>query len=493
MMHRTSFAIIAMFLTLLPAAVLGAEKPNILWLFSDDHAFQAIGAYGGRFGNLGLTPNIDTLATDGMRFDRCYVGNSICGPSRATLLTGKHSHKNGKLTNDGGLNPRQQTFPKILQENDYQTALIGKVHLGGGGTQGFDYWEVLPGQGRYWDPVFKTAQGKIEYKGRHSTDVITERALDWLENGRDKSKPFMAMVHFKAPHGNWQPTTRWKEAFKDRRFPEPDTLFDDYEGRGTAAHIQSMSICRNMHMIYEVKSQQTERQAELAKIDSNDTEALGRLKYQWYMRDYLACVAGVDESVGKLLAYLKENGLDKNTVVMYSSDQGFYLGEHGWFDKRFMYEESFRTPYLVKWPGVVKPGSVNADLVQNIDFAETFLAIAGIEAPADMQGESLIPLLKGETPADWRKSLYYHYYEFPNGLRVRPHEGAATSRFKLIRFYGKDIPDGQQWEFYDLHKDPKEMKSVYSDPAYAAHVSELEKELQRLREYYDVPAEDIEN
>lgn len=489
--HISSMTIRTTFLTLFAlfhVSVSAAEtkKPNILWLFSDDHAFQAIGAYGGRFESLNLTPNIDRIAKEGMRFDRCYVGNSICAPSRATLLTGKHSHLNGKFDNMGGFNHDQQQFQKILQKNGYQTAMVGKIHLKGK-MQGFDYWEVLPGQGKYWNPVFVTKAGKTTYKGEHSTDVITRRAIEWLDKKRDKEKPFMAMVHYKAPHRHWEPTTRWKEKYKDKMFPEPDTLFDDYQGRGFAAHKQDMSIEKTMMMKNDVKSHQPERQAELAKIDQNDTKALIRLKYQWYMRDYLACIAGVDENIGKLLDYLKESGLAENTIVMYCADQGFYLGEHGWFDKRFMYEESYRAPLVVKWQGVIKPGSVNTDLVQNIDFAETFLDIAGVKAPEDMQGESLIPLLKGKTPDDWRTSLYYHYYEYPSHHSVRRHEGVSTSRYKLIRFYGNDVPNGEEWEFYDLVEDPKEMKSAYADPAHQAKITELKTELLRLRTVYLIP------
>lgn len=468
-----------------------AERPNIVWIFSDDHAYQAIGAYGGRLEQENLTPNIDRIARDGMVFERAYVANSICAPSRATLLTGKHSHLNGKYDNKGGFQHDQQQFQKILQRSGYQTAMIGKIHLAGK-MQGFDYWEVLPGQGRYWNPVFVTEEGQTNYPNEHSTDVITGRALNWLENGRDRDKPFMLMVHYKAPHRNWQPTTRWKEKFKNRMWPEPETLFDDYTGRGTAAHEQDMTIAKTMSMTKDVKSDQPERQEELKTIDSGDSQALTRLKYQWYMRDYLACVAGVDESVGKLLEYLKDKQLDKNTVVMYSSDQGFYLGEHGWFDKRFMYEESFRTPLLARWPGVIEPGSRNDDLVQNIDFAETFLDLAQVPIPEDMQGKSLVPLMRGETPANWRKSLYYHYYEYPAVHSVRRHEGVADERYKLIRFYGKDVPNGEEWEFYDLKNDPNEKKSIYTDPEQKERVAEMKKELQRLRVLYKVPEKDQE-
>ena len=278
--------------------------------------------------------------------------------------------------------------------------MIGKIHLDGK-MQGFYYWEVLLRQGRYWNPVFITEKGKTNYPNRHSTDVITDRALNWIKKSRNPDKPFMLMVHFKAPHRKWRPATRWKERFNDRIRPEPEILFDDYKGRGTAAHRQDMSIAKTMSMRYDVKCNQPKRQKELAKIDSGNASALTRLKYQWYMRDYLACVAGVDESVGRMLKCLKDTGLDRNTVVMYSSDQGFYLGEHGWFDKRFMYEESFHTPLLARWPGVIKPGSRNDDLVQNIDWAETFLDIAGVTIPGDMQGRSLVPFMKGKTPKDW--------------------------------------------------------------------------------------------
>ncbi|MCH7919514.1 MAG: sulfatase [Planctomycetes bacterium] len=478
-------------LAVLPAAsavfAANADRPNIVWIFADDHAFQAVGAYGGRFGSLNLTPNIDSLGRDGMVFDRAYVGNSICAPSRATLLTGKHSHLNGKYDNRGGYNHDQPQFQKVLQRAGYQTAMIGKIHLSGK-MQGFDYWEVLPGQGRYVNPIFITEQGRTEYKG-HSTDIITDKALDWLENGRDDSKPFMVMVHYKAPHRNWTPAERNIKAFRKKTFPEPDSLFDDYSGRGTAAHQQDMSISKTMRMEGDLKvNRWPHRTAEL-ELANPQGDDLIRWKYQAYMKDYLGCIAGIDQNVGRLLKYLKDHDLEKNTVVMYCADQGFYLGEHGWFDKRFMYEESFRMPLLARWPGVIKPGSRNSDLVQNIDFAETFLDIAGVSIPSDMQGRSLVPLLKGRTPPDWRRSLYYHYYEYPAVHSVRRHEGVATRRYKLIRFYGQDVPNGEEWELYDRETDPHEMKSIYWDPAQVHRVSELKAELQRLRRYYAVPAD----
>jgi arylsulfatase A-like enzyme len=480
---RKALALLA-FISVISSAF-ATQRPNILWLFSDDHAYQAIGAYGGRFEKENLTPNIDSIAKSGMLFERAYVANSICAPSRATLLTGKHSHLNGKYDNRGGFNHDQQQFQKILQKNGYQTAMIGKIHLNGK-MQGFDYWEVLPGQGRYWNPDFVTEKGRTNYKGQHATTVITDRALNWLKTGRDEKKPFMLMVHYKAPHRHWEPNKKQKKAFSTRTFPEPDTLFDNYEGRGTAAHKQDMSIAKTMSMNTDVKANQPDRKAYLEKHNPQGKDLI-RWKYQAYMQDYLGCIAGVDDNVGRILAHLKESGLDENTIVMYSADQGFYLGEHGWFDKRFMYEESFRTPLLARWKGVIAPGSRNSDLVQNIDFAETFLDIAGAPIPDDMQGRSLVPLLKGQTPKDWRTFLYYHYYEYPAVHSVRKHEGVAGKRYKLIRFYGQDVPNGEEWEFYDLKKDPQEMHSQYANPEYANTIAELKKELTNLRKQYKVP------
>lgn len=462
-----------------------APRPNIVWIFSDDHACNAIGAYGGRLESENLTPNIDSIARAGVIFDRAYVGNSICAPSRATLLTGKHSHLNGKFDNRGGFNHDQQQFQKILQKHGYQTAMIGKIHLNGA-MQGFDYWEVLPGQGRYTNPQFVTAEGKTQYEG-HSTDIVTDRALNWLDNGKDDVKPFMMMVHYKAPHRNWLPAPRIMDQFRKRTFPEPDSLFDDYSGRGIAAHKQDMSISRTMRMGGDLKVTPGSERAAWLEKHPLEGDALVRWKYQAYMQDYLGCIAGVDENIGRILAWLKEHDLEQNTVVMYSSDQGFYLGEHGWFDKRFMYEESFRMPLVAKWPGVIKPGRRNGDLVQNIDFAETFLDIAGAGIPDDMQGKSLVPLLKDETPADWRKSLYYHYYEYPAVHSVRRHEGIFDGRHKLIRFYGLDVPNGEEWELFDLTTDPAELTSIYDQSGQSRRIEELKAELDRLKKIYKVP------
>ena len=471
------------------------DRPNIVWIFSDDHTRQTIGAYGGRLQALNPSPNLDRLAAEGMRFDRCYVGNSICAPARATLLTGKHSHLNGKYDNRGPFNHDQQQFQKILQKNGYQTVMVGKIHLAGQ-MQGFDYWEALPGQGKYYDPDFVTEEGTKSYKG-YTTDIITDKALDWLENKRDDSKPFMLMIHHKAPHRNWQPAERHMSKYEDIEIPEPDSLFDDYATRTTAAREQDMSIVKTMRMDTDLKvSDGSGRinfnldhyKARNAYMAENKLEgkALVKWKYQTYLKDYLRCTWAVDENIGRVLDTLEEMDLDDNTIVMYSSDQGFYMGEHGWFDKRFMYEESFSTPFIARWPGKIKPGSVNGDLVQNIDFAETFLDLAGAPIPDDMQGESVVPLLKGKTPKNWRKSLYYHYYEYPAVHSVRRHEGVTDERYKLIRFYGLDVANGEEWEFYDLEKDPTEMINSYNNPENARKVSELKKELDRLKDYYKV-------
>ncbi|VGO13427.1 Arylsulfatase [Pontiella desulfatans] len=510
------------------------NRPNIVWIFSDDHSIQTIGAYGGRLQKLNPTPNLDRIAKEGMLFDRCYVGNSICAPSRATLLTGKHSHLHGKIDNQGGFNHNQQQFQKILQKNGYQTAMIGKIHLNGK-MQGFDHWEVLPGQGDYYQPSFISDKGRYTEEG-YVTDIITDKALKWLDSGRDKDKPFMVMIHHKAAHRSWMPASRHVGMYENLFIPEPDSLFDDYATRGVAAHSATMTIRDEMRLesdlkLYTPKSwekYEAEKKKMIAagkpfppaggwefgayfrmtpeqrKVWDDAREASNqkilakgeawlktpegvKWRYQRYMKDYLGCIASLDENIGRVLDYLAESGLDKNTIVMYSSDQGFYMGEHGWFDKRFMYEESFRTPLIAYWPGHIKPGSVNTDLVQNIDFAETFLDLAGAPVPDDMQGRSLVPLLEGKTPKDWRESLYYHYYEYPAIHNVRRHEGVFNGRFKLIRFYGKGVPNGEEWELFDIEKDPEEMNSVYGNPEYAAKIAELKKELLRLREVYEVP------
>ena len=488
------------FALILCSSCLKEEPPNIIWIFSDDHSYQTIGAYGGRLQSLNPTPHLDQLAAEGMRFDKCYVENSICAPSRATLLTGKMSHLHGKLTNTKKtvFDHDQQQFQKILQKNGYQTAMIGKIHLDGN-MQGFNYWEVLIGQGSYKNPTLLSENGEKQYTG-YTTDIITDKSLDWLKNKRDKNQPFMLMLHHKAPHRAWVPKREHLDKYEAMTIPEPENLFDDFNSRTTAAHKQTMSILHDMNLERDLKmvphdkewwtkrgidDRFDDRRKQYEDLDLQGEELL-KLKYQIYMKDYLRCIWSIDENIGRVLEYLKAEGLDKNTIVMYSSDQGFYMGEHGWFDKRFMYEESFRTPLIVRWPAVVKPGSINTNLVQNIDFAQTFLDMAGVPIPEDMQGRSIVPLLKGEAPTDWRTSLYYHYYEYPGAHSVRKHEGVANSRYKLIRFYGEDVPNGEEWELYDLEADPAEMNNVYENPEHTDLISSLKKELQKLKRFYKV-------
>ncbi|HUX97616.1 MAG TPA: sulfatase [Bacteroidales bacterium] len=480
------------------------ERPNIIYIMSDDHAYQAISAYGSSIKDLAPTPNIDRIAQNGMRFDRCLVTNSISGPCRAVVITGKYSHLNGFMKNEGQkpFDGSQQTFPKLLQAAGYNTAMIGKWHLGSDPT-GFDHWEILPGQGNYYNPDFLTKEGKKRDEG-YVTDLITEKCLNWLTAAKGQKKPFMLMMHHKAPHREWQPGPDELKLYKDVTFPEPPTLFDDYSVRGRAEKEQDMTISKTMRLIEDLKlypDTMKIRNVGMNRMNQDQKAAwdevydpiikkfygsklkdddLVRFKYQRYMQDYLACIAAVDKSVGKVLDFLKANGLDKNTVVIYASDQGFYLGEHGWFDKRFMFDESYRTPLLVQWPGSTKPGSVNTDLVSNLDFAETILDMAGVEVPGDMQGESLVPLLKGETPSTWRKEHYYHYYEYPAVHSVKRHYGISTEQYKLIHFYY----DIDEWELFDFKNDPMEMKNLYNDPAYASVKEDLHKRLKDIMAKY---------
>jgi arylsulfatase A-like enzyme len=479
---------------ILPAAE--SARPNILFVFSDDHAWQAISAYNS---NLIQTPNLDRLAREGMRFDRCLVPNSLCGPSRASVLTGKYSHRNGFYNNTNSrFDGSQPTFPKLLRQAGYQTAMIGKWHLVSDPT-GFDYWEILPGQGQYYNPNFIRNGQRLKQEG-YVTQIITERAIDWLEH-RDPNKPFLLMCQHKAPHREWEPSLDKLALFDGVKFPEPETLFDTYAGRGKAEHEQDMTIAKTMNNrdlkliapgtlnpaqrgIWDAYYEPRNEAFRKAALEGPD---LVRWKYQRYLHDYLACIASVDDSVGELLDYLKKTGLDKNTLVVYSSDQGFFMGEHGWFDKRWIFEESLRTPLLIRWPGTVKPGSVNTNIVSNLDFAETFLEAAGVAIPGDMQGRSLIPLLAGRTPADWRHSFYYHYYEHPAVHNVARQYGVVTDRYKLVHFYE---PDFNYWELFDLQNDPHELKSLYGQPEYADTQRNLERELARLRAELQVPDPD---
>ncbi|MCB9882117.1 MAG: sulfatase [Planctomycetes bacterium] len=489
-----------------------ANPPNILFVFSDDHAPSAIGAYGGRYAGLNPTPAIDRLAREGMLFRASFCTNSICGPSRAVILSGLHSHKNGFRGNGDRFDGDQETFPKLLQHAGYETAMIGKWHLGSD-PQGFDHWEVLPGQGDYYNPEFLTPQGRVRREG-YVTDLVTDSAIHWLEQERDPGKPFLLMCQHKAPHRTWMPAPRHFTLYDDVVIPEPETLFDDHRDDASPARFQEMEVDRHMNLVYDLKVEPDEsfdpkagtandgsgfrnlrtmtaaqRKAwdayyhpisqtfHGAKLEGRD---LVRWKYQRYLKDYLRCVRGVDESVQRLTNWLRENGLEENTVVIYSSDQGFFLGDHGWFDKRWMYEESLSMPLIVKWPKHAQGGSVNGDLVQNLDYAPTFLEMAGVPVPARMQGRSLVPLLTGKRPYDWRGAIYYHYFGFPDIHSVARHYGIRTDRYKLIRYYQFD-----EWELFDLATDPDERTNLYGEPRRAATVAELQRELEALRTQYE--------
>lgn len=489
-------------------------RPNILFIMSDDHAYQAISAYDT---TLMRTPNIDRIAREGMLFTNACVTNSICAPSRAVILTGKHSHLNGKIDNHFPFDTTNVTFPQLLQQAGYQTAMFGKLHFGNS-PKGFDEFKILPGQGDYYNPDFITNKGDTTIMG-YATDIITDMALDWLSKRRKPEQPFMMMYLHKAPHREWLPAERHFREFTKKTFPEPASLFDDYEGRGTAARTAEMNILKHKNWTGDSKlSKEVYEQLGLqepttwglemsaknldrmtpeqraaweqvygpinadfaARYPSMTQEELMRWRYQRYMQDYLGTIAAVDEGVGRVLDYLDQNGLAENTIVVYTSDQGFYLGEHGWFDKRFIYDESFKTPLLVRWPARIKPGSRSAKMVQNLDFAQTFLDAAGVTPPADMQGESLVSLLTGDTTNWSRQAVYYHYYEYPSVHMVKRHYGIVTEDFKLAHFYY----DVDEWELYDRKKDPREMRNVYNDPAYADVVARMHQALADIRVKY---------
>lgn len=488
------------------------QKPNIVFIMSDDHAYQAISAYSKK---LMSTPNIDRIANEGMLFTNACVTNSICAPSRAVILTGKHSHINGKIDNRFPFDKSNVTFPQILQKAGYQTAMFGKLHFGNS-PKGFDEFKILPGQGSYYNPDFITNSGDTTITG-YCTDIIGDLTLDWLDNRRDEDRPFMLMYLHKAAHRAWLPAPRHFNKYIHKTFPEPATLFDDYKGRGTAAKSAEMNLLKHMSNCLDSKIY-PEVAKELGLNENNRSRGFNykykrftpeqrrvwdsvyrpmneefkklypkmsdkdfmKWRYQRYMQDYLACVAALDENVGRVLDYLDKKGLTDNTIIVYTSDQGFYLGEHGWFDKRFIYDESFKTPLLIKWANQIKPGSKCNEMVQNLDFAQTFLEAAGIEAPKDMQGESLLPLLKGENEKWTRDAVYYHYYEYPGAHMVKRHYGIVTKDYKLVHFY--DNVD--EWELYDRKKDKQEMTSVYNDPAYKEIKKKLHQQLKDIRIKY---------
>ena len=498
--------------------LLSAEstRPNILFFFSDDHATRAISSYpGGDLDDIAPTANIDRIAKEGLLFTNSFCANSICGPSRASILTGKHSHLNGFLDNNSSrFDGYQQTFPQLLGKTGYQSAMIGKWHLHSHPV-GFDFWRILPGQGAYYNPDFIEMDGSTKQYQGHCNDKVTDFALEWLEKSRDSNKPFVLMTQFKAPHRNWAPALRHLELFKDLTIPEPDSLFDDYANRSSVLGEHAMGIADHMYWghdmkfegenlfpdhflsglpnnaikrmnetqrkqwraVYEPQNQQFIADLNAGKLTEED---IVRWKYQRYMKDYLGSIRSMDEGIGRILDYLKETGLEKNTIVIYSSDQGFYLGEHGWYDKRWMFEESLEMPFIIRWPGKIKPGSISDALIQNIDYAPTFLEICGAEIPPDIQGRSLVPLLKnsGQAPDDWRTAIYYAYYG-ERTHNVAAHDGIRTEDFTA--FY---VPKTEEWQLFDLKKDPTQMTSVHEDPEYADTLANLQQEYTGLKKQY---------
>lgn len=497
---------------LLSSGVVAQQKPNIIYIMSDDHDADAISAYNKKFIQ---TPHIDRLAKEGMLFTNAFVGNSICGPARATLLTGQHSHKNGMIDNRTKFDSSKITLPKLLQQAGYQTAVIGKWHLNTL-PSGFDYWKVLPGQGLYFNTRLITMKRDTITEKGYATDIITNEALSWLDK-RDQQKPFMMLLHHKAPHRYFFPPLKYVEQLHKKTFAEPPTLYADTAGKGAAWRQQSMSILYDMKLCSDLKIDPSylmdiphlkpdsadiayynaimnlipeeerkkfktiyaERGKILQQLKPSGKELL-KYKYQWYMQDFLACCMSLDENVGKVLDYLRKNGLEKNTIVVYTSDQGFYLGENGWYDKRFMYDVSMQIPLLVRWPGVIPAATRNNNLVQNIDFAPTFLQAAGVKVPEWMQGISLKPNLLDPKKQIERKSLYYHFYEFNADHTVLPHLGVRNKQHKLIYFYTVD-----EWELYDLKKDPLEQNNLVHSKQHIKILAGMKGELKKTRTFYE--------
>ena len=524
-MNRNLILIITILIFLVGCNSSFQEKPNILFIMSDDHAYQAISAYDDR---LIETPNIDRIADEGMLFTNASVTNSICAPSRAVILTGKHSHINGKIDNISKFDDTQMTFPQLFQKAGYQTAMFGKLHFGNN-PKGIDDFLILPGQGDYINPKFLGKDRDTIITG-YVTDVITDLTLDWFKNKRDKNRPFLTFYLHKAPHRAWWPSPEKFAEFYEKKFPEPETLYDDYSNRGSAAKSAEMNLLTHMQYMqdskvrpsvfekmknvepkilyargdgtffepsansfsnrynrandeqkkkYDITLDKISKDFEINWPNMTNKEKM-QWKYQRYMQDYLATISSVDDNVGRVLDYLEDTGLDKNTIVVYTSDQGFYLGEHGWFDKRFMYEESIRMPFIIKYPGKIKPNTINEDIITNIDFAPTILDIAGINIPVSVQGNSFLNNLTENKNENWRQSMYYHYYEYPFYHHVQPHYGIRNKRYKLIHFYY----DIDVWELYDLQEDPNELKNLFYSDDHQNIVKKLKKELYNLKKEY---------
>lgn len=494
-------------------------RPNIVYIMTDDHSYQTISAYGHALSKLAPTPNIDRLANEGMLFQQAFVENSLSTPSRACLMTGLYSHQNGQRQLGKGIDSTKTFFSELLQDAGYQTAVVGKWHMQCE-PKGFDFFHILWDQGEYYNPEFRSKEtnGKYVKEEGYATSLITDHSIKFLEQ-RDKDKPFCLLVHHKAPHRNWMPEPKYLNLYEDVEFPKPETFYDDYATRCSPARTQEMTIDKDMTIVYDLKVSELKNvspynkeshigglQNSLNRMTPEQLEAwqnaygprnkkfieqnlkgkeLLDWKYQRYLRDYLRCIKTIDDEVGRLIAYLEKEGLMDNTIIVYTSDQGFYMGEHGWFDKRFMYEESFRTPLLVRYPKAIKAGTKSDALVQNIDYAPTILSMAGVEKPKEMSGRSLEPLFGGEKPADWRKSLYYHYYDYPAIHAVRRHDGVRNERYKLVHFYGKgemnDDKDINCNELYDLQTDPHELNNLYGKAGYESITSELQSTLDTYR------------
>ncbi len=492
-MRTRSLSLIFLFGALCPP-VYAEDRPNIIFMFSDDHTWQAVGAYGGFVNTVDPTPNIDRLAAQGLLFRNAFVTNSICAPSRAVVLTGKYSHLNGVRDNRAIFDGSQQTFPKLLRKAGYQTAMIGKWHLKSEPT-GFDYWNVLIGQGSYYGPRMKTPAGTVQHEG-YTTEVIADLVHNWLENERDPDRPFLLMYQHKAAHSEFFPGPKQLDSYSDIEIPEPPTLFDDHANRGTASQMASCDIEYHLqpHILaltgpppgmdaahHDLWNRTFEQENQRYREGKLDREERVRWRYQRYIKNYLRTVAGIDESVGRLMRYLDESGLADNTVLIYTSDQGFYLGEHGWYDKRLMYEESLRIPLIARWPREIAPEREEERMVLNLDFAPTFLDLAGVSIPPDMQGQSFAPLLKGEEVTEWRDAIYYHYYEFPSWCYIIPHDGVRTARHKLVHYYTY-----REWELFDLEEDTDELRSVYDDAAYDGVVRDLKRRLSEMRSRFGI-------